>query len=236
MDRLRVHGGLPWRSSVGVECRRLHWRSPGAAGRFVGRRAGVVAVGRARLERPARQGTPQRRVPSGQDVNYLIFLLFPFSGFQGAKPLGRFFGRVVHGRENRSSNAARRASLPRTAGLAHSAARPVSALALRLAEAYPAYFGGLKRAPARRPLVLATRAEVATHLSSTPSCRALSADADPAGGRFGDRRAGDARQTPRDPHRCHRATIRPSTFRTSGNCVLNSSTSKSRSSRPVSRQ
>lgn len=51
---------------------------------------GGAAVGRARQVRPARR-VQLRRVPSGQDRNPLTFLLFPFTGVQGAEPPGRVF-------------------------------------------------------------------------------------------------------------------------------------------------
>ncbi|MEI2780142.1 MAG: formylglycine-generating enzyme family protein [Candidatus Competibacter sp.] len=73
-------------------CQRPEFRrSPGAAGRFVGRRTGVVAVGRSLRVRPALRGQ-LRRVPPRQDINTLTFLLFPLQGSRGLNPPGRFFG------------------------------------------------------------------------------------------------------------------------------------------------
>jgi formylglycine-generating enzyme required for sulfatase activity len=70
-------------------------------------RGGSWSLGPARLRSAARfrfaprfWTTPPGSVSPGP-YNPLTFLLFPFTGVQGAKPPGRFFWRVGHGRENR---------------------------------------------------------------------------------------------------------------------------------------
>lgn len=51
-----------------------------------------VAVGRALLARSARREL-RHGILSGQELNHLIFIIFPFQGFQGVKPAGRIVCR-----------------------------------------------------------------------------------------------------------------------------------------------